>query len=75
MTEWQRWPQHPERSRARNAIFQIHLMLGAVVSAYILLMSFSGSVIVHRNELSESLSIERLVDLHGTYCLEPLVAF
>lgn len=65
MTAWQRWLQHPERSRVRNAVFQVHLMLGAVISAYVLLMSLSGSVIVHRNTLSEKFSVEWLVDLHA----------
>ena len=64
MTAWQRWLQHPERSRVRSAIFQIHMMLGAVVSAYVFLMSLSGSVIVHRDQLSEMFSVDWLVHLH-----------
>ena len=39
-------------------------MMGAVVSAYVFLMSLSGSVIVHRDQLSEMFSVEWLVDLH-----------
>jgi len=64
MTAWQRWLQHPERSRVRSAIFQIHMMLGAVISAYVFLMSLSGSVIVHRDELSQMFSVDWLVHLH-----------
>jgi len=64
MTAWQQWLQHPERSRVRNAFFQIHLWVGAGAAAYILLVSISGSVIVYRNELSRRFSIEWLVNLH-----------
>ena len=61
---WQQWVQHPERSRLRNALFQIHLWIGAIVAIYVLVMSLSGSVIVFRNELSKWISIERIVQLH-----------
>jgi uncharacterized iron-regulated membrane protein len=64
MTAWQQWLQHPERLRVRNAFFQIHLWVGVGATAYILLMSISGSVIVFRNELSKRFSIEWLVNLH-----------
>jgi uncharacterized iron-regulated membrane protein len=64
MTAWQQWLQHPEKSWVRHTFFQIHLSLGVGVSVYILLMSISGSLIVHRNELSKRLSIEWLVNLH-----------
>ena len=46
MTAWQQWLDHPEKSRARNAFFQIHFWVGAVVGAYIFVMSVSGSLIV-----------------------------
>jgi len=61
---WQQWVQHPEKSRVRNAFFQIHLWVGAGAGLYILLMSISGSMIVYRNELSKRFSIEWLVKLH-----------
>ena len=64
MTVWQQWLQHPERSWLRNAIFQIHLWVGAAASVYVFLMSISGSIIVYRNELSKRFSIEWLVKLH-----------
>ncbi|MGP0072851.1 MAG: PepSY-associated TM helix domain-containing protein [Bryobacteraceae bacterium] len=64
MTAWQQWLQHPERSRVRNAFFQIHLWMGGGAAAYILLVSISGSVIVYRNELSKTFFIEWLVKLH-----------
>ena len=64
VSAWQQWLQHPERSRVRNAFFHIHLWVGACVSVYIFLMSISGAVIVHRNELSRRFSIEWLVNFH-----------
>jgi uncharacterized iron-regulated membrane protein len=64
MTAWQRWLQHPEKSRVRHTFFQIHLWVGATVGVYILLMSISGSIIVYRNELSRRFSIEWIVNLH-----------
>ncbi len=60
----QQWIHHPERSRTRNLLFQIHLATGAVISAYIFMMSLSGSVIVFRNQLGNRFNIGWLVDLH-----------
>jgi uncharacterized iron-regulated membrane protein len=56
--------EHPERSWLRNMIFQIHMWVGAGVSAYVLLMSISGSIIVWQNELSKRASIAWLVKAH-----------
>jgi uncharacterized iron-regulated membrane protein len=70
-TAWQRWLEHPERSRLRNKIFQVHMMLGAMVSAYVFLMSLSGSVIVHRDQLSEMFSVDWLVHLHTNLASGP----
>jgi uncharacterized iron-regulated membrane protein len=64
MTAWQQWLQHPEKSWARQALFQIHLWAGATVGVYVLFMSISGSAIVFRNQLSGRISVEWLVDLH-----------
>jgi uncharacterized iron-regulated membrane protein len=69
MSAWQQWREHPERSALRNAIFQIHLWVGAVFAAYILLMSISGSAIVYRNQLSGRFAIEWLVKLHENLLL------
>ena len=52
LTAWQQWLQHPERFRVRQALFQIHLVVGAGVGLYVLLMSVTGSIIVFRDELS-----------------------
>ncbi len=64
MIAWQQWLHHPERSMVRNAVFHIHLVMGALGAAYVLLMSISGSAIVYRNEVSRRFSIEWLVNLH-----------
>lgn len=61
---WQQWLQHPERSSLRNAVFQTHLWTGALASMYVLLISISGSIIVFRNDLPTTFSIEWLVKLH-----------
>ena len=64
MKGWRQWVEHPERSCLRNMIFQIHMWVGAGVSAYVLLMSISGSIIVWQNELSKRASIAWLVKAH-----------
>lgn len=65
LNAWQRWLQHPEKSRLRNALFRVHLWIGAVMGIYIGLMSLTGSIIVHRNELARWAFVERIVDLHA----------
>ena len=64
VTAWQQFLQRPEKSWLRNALFQIHLWVGAAAGAYILLMGVSGSILVYRNELSRRFSVEWLVNLH-----------
>lgn len=64
LSPWQQWVQHPERSRLRKGLFEIHLWIGAIVGMYVLVMSLSGSIIVFRNELSRWISVERIVQLH-----------
>lgn len=63
-TAWQQWVERPEKFWIRQAIFHLHVWLGAVLTAYVLFMSVSGSVIIFRNELSPIVSIEWLVHLH-----------
>jgi uncharacterized iron-regulated membrane protein len=66
MTRWQEWVHHPEKSRGREILFQVHYVLGALVGLYIFLMSVSGSIIVYRTQLFEhGFSVERIVDLHA----------
>ena len=64
MTSWRQWVDHPERVWFRQICFQVHFWIGAALGAYILVMSASGSVLVYRNELSRTLSVEWLVRLH-----------
>lgn len=64
MTRWRQWLDHPERSTLRNAIFQLHLWVGAIASLYFLLMSISGSIVVFRNFAPASPWMARTVELH-----------
>jgi uncharacterized iron-regulated membrane protein len=72
MNAWQQWLHHPERSRTRTVLFQIHLWVGAAVAAYLLVMSVSGSLIVFRNELYRAVSVEWFVDLHENLRVGPV---
>jgi uncharacterized iron-regulated membrane protein len=63
-SEWQRWMETPENLWVRRLIFQTHLWVGAIVGAYITIMSVSGSIAVFRNQLAGRFGIEWLVDLH-----------
>jgi uncharacterized iron-regulated membrane protein len=71
MTGWRRWVEHPEKSRLRNMLFQIHLIVGAIGSAYIALMSLSGSVVVWQAELYKVVPIEWLVKAHDNLLAGP----
>ena len=66
ISHWQKWYEHPEKLFIRHIFFQVHLWLGAVATAYILLMSTSGSAIVFRNELHGNPIVEWLVRFHET---------
>ncbi len=68
MGAWQTWRDHPERSGVRNVLFQVHFWVGALVSAYVFVMSVSGSIIVYRAELYKmGASVERIADLHENW--------
>lgn len=68
MSVWQQWKEHPEKVWLREAIFQIHLWIGASAGLYVVLMSTTGSLIVFRNELEKTSAliapVEWVVDLH-----------
>jgi uncharacterized iron-regulated membrane protein len=66
MTSWRQWLDHPEKAWFRQVCFHVHFLIGAAVGAYVLVMSASGSVIVYRNELSPTVSVEWLVHLHAS---------
>jgi len=70
---WERWLQHPENLWLHRVLFQIHMLVGMIASAYLLCMSVSGSAIVFRNELQVSANpnspvfraVEWLVEFHS----------
>jgi len=65
MGAWQTWRDYPGKSPARTFLFQVHFWVGALIGAYVFVMSVSGSMIVYRDKLFEmGLSVERIVDLH-----------
>jgi uncharacterized iron-regulated membrane protein len=74
---WQRWLHHPESAALHRVLFNVHMLVGTVASAYLFCMSLSGSVIVFRNELEVSANpnshlfrvVEWLVRFHGELLL------
>ena len=71
MTSWRQWVEHPEKSRLRNVLFQTHLMVGAVSSVYMALMSITGSIVVWQAELYRIVPIEWLVKTHDNLLAGP----
>jgi uncharacterized iron-regulated membrane protein len=77
ISRWERWLHHPETLPLHRVLFQIHMLMGTIASAYLFCMSISGSAIVFRNELEVSASpsspvfrvAEWLVDFHGNLLL------
>jgi len=61
---WEQWLQRPQSVRVYSSLFQLHYWIGAVVGAYLTLMSVTGSVLVFRDELSQWRFVEWLVKLH-----------
>jgi len=55
MNSWTRWLRRPKSLWLRKALFQIHLWTGIALGLYIFVISVSGSAIVFRNELYNSL--------------------
>ena len=55
MKLWDGWLRRPKSVWLRRAIFQIHLWTGIILGLYVLVISISGSAIVFRNELYNSL--------------------
>ena len=64
MSDWRLWVQHPEKSRIRNFLFHIHVWVGVAASAYVFMMSLSGSIIVFRDQGEGVSFVEWLVNLH-----------
>jgi len=55
MNSWERWLRRPKSLWLRKALFQIHLWTGIALGLYVCVISVSGSAIVFRNELYNSL--------------------
>jgi uncharacterized iron-regulated membrane protein len=72
MFDWRQWKEHPEQSRIRQYLFQIHLWTGAAAALYVLLLSISGSLIVFRNEFSHWFSLEAIVRFHTNLLSGPV---
>src|SRR5579871_934401 len=64
LSAWQTWLHHPERIELRNALFRAHYRIGAAMGLYVGLMSVTGVVLVHRNELAGWAFMRWLADLH-----------
>ena len=56
MRLWENWVRHPQSLWLRKSVFQIHRWTGIGAGLYIVLMSFSGSLIVYRDELTLAFS-------------------
>jgi len=66
MNFWQRWLRRPKSLWLRKAMFQVHLWTGIALGIYVFAISVSGSAIVFRNELYNSLwPPPRLVAIGG----------
>ncbi len=55
MTLSEQWLRRPQSIWMRKALFQIHLWTGIGVGLYVLMISLTGSVLVFRDELYQSL--------------------
>jgi len=55
MNSWERWLRRPKSLWLRKALFQVHLWTGIALGLYVFVISVSGSAIVFRNELYNSL--------------------
>ena len=64
MGGWRQWLEQPQKTRLYNALFQVHFFVGATASAYLALMSVTGSISVYRDELSRWTSAGWIVKLH-----------
>lgn len=71
MGAWRQWLEQPQKLWLHNAIFQIHFFVGAMASAYVALMSLTGSIIVYRDQLSGWTAIQGLVRLHTNLLAGP----
>ncbi len=54
----ERWLRHPQGVGLRKALFQVHLWTGLLLALYVLVMSFTGTVLIYRRELAAAFSAE-----------------
>src|SRR2546426_2466137 len=71
LTIWQQLLEHPERLWLRNATFQIHFWVGAIVGVYVFLMSVSGSLLVYHTDYAKTFPVRWLVDFHTNLLAGP----
>jgi uncharacterized iron-regulated membrane protein len=55
MWSWEQWLRQPKTVWFRKALFQVHLWTGIALGLYVFVISVTGSAIVFRNELYNSL--------------------
>ncbi len=71
VSAWHEWLEHPEKARVHRPVFQIHLWAGMMASAYVFVMSATGSLIVFRDQIETNPDsplfnlVEGVVDLHA----------
>lgn len=58
MSSAERWLRHPQGVWLRKALFQVHLWTGLILALYVLMMSFTGTVLIYRRELAKAFSGE-----------------
>jgi|SRR5579862_2352676 len=58
---WQRWISQPQTVWLRKATFQLHLWSGIGLGLYVFLVSFTGSILVFRNELYRAFTLPPIV--------------
>jgi uncharacterized iron-regulated membrane protein len=64
-TNWKQWIHQPQRLWLYSTLFNVHYVVGMVVSLYIGLMSLTGAVLVYRDELSPWIPVGSLVKFHS----------
>lgn len=60
------WLHHPQRSRLRRLILQVHLWTALITGLYLILISLTGSAVVMRREFSRWFSPPRFVEVRET---------
>src|SRR5262245_45138649 len=56
---WARWIHRPRTLWLRKVAFHVHLWTGVALSAYVIVLSLTGSALVYRRELQRALDTPR----------------